>query len=67
MDGPPADAAESRIEAYKWFQLAAAQGYKNSEGAYVTLTFKMTCADVAEAIARVARFSAVNALKPLPA
>jgi TPR repeat protein len=25
------DARESRIEAYKWFKLAAAQGYKNSE------------------------------------
>src|SRR6266513_1026309 len=25
------DARESRIEAYKWFTLASAQGYKNSE------------------------------------
>jgi len=25
------DASESRIEAYKWFTLASAQGYKNSE------------------------------------
>jgi TPR repeat protein len=60
MDGRPADAPEARIEAYKWFQLAAAQGYKNSEGAYATLTFKMTRADVAEAIERVARFSAAK-------
>ena len=30
--GPLAqDARESRIEAYKWFKLAAAQGYKDSE------------------------------------
>jgi hypothetical protein len=64
MDGLPADAPEARIEAYKWFQLAAAQGYKNSEGAYATLTFKMTRADVAEAIERVARFSAAKELKP---
>jgi len=64
MDGLPADAPEARIEAYKWYQLSAAQGYKNSEGAYVTLTFKMTRADVAEANARVAKFSVVKKLKP---
>jgi len=64
MDGLPADAPEARIEAYKWFQLAAAQGYKNAEGAFATLTFKMTHADVAEAIRRVARFSAVKEFKP---
>ena len=64
MDGLPAAAPESRIEAYKWFQLAAAQGYKNSEGAYATLTFKMTRADVTEAIERVARFSAAKEPKP---
>src|ERR1039457_679055 len=67
MDGLPADAPEARIEAYKWFQLAAAQGYKNAEGAYATLTFKMTRADVTEAIERVARFSVVKELKPLAA
>jgi hypothetical protein len=67
MDGLPADAPEARIEAYKWFQLAAAQGFKNSEGAYATLTFKMTRADVTEAIGRVARFSAVKEFKPAQA
>ena len=67
MDGLPADAPESRIEAYKWFQLAAAQGYKNADGAFATLTFKMTRADVAEAIERVAKFSAVKEIKPLAA
>ena len=64
LDGLPSAAPEARIEAYKWFQLAAAQGYKNSESAYATLTFKMTRADVAEAIARVARFSVVKELQP---
>lgn len=64
LDGLPADAAEARIEAYKWFQLAAAQGYKNAEGAYATVTFKMTHEDVAEAIQRVAKFSAAKELKP---
>ena len=67
MDGLPAGAPEARIEAYKWYQLAAAQGYKNSEGAYATLTFKMTRADVAEAIKRVASFSVVKKLQPQPA
>jgi TPR repeat protein len=66
LDGLPADAPEARIEAYKWFQLAAAQGYKNSEGAFATVTFKMTHDDVAEAIQRVARFSAAKELKPTP-
>jgi TPR repeat protein len=65
MNGLPADAPESRIEAYKWFQLSAAQGYKDSEGAYAPLTVKMTRADVAEANERVARFVAVSATKPL--
>ena len=66
MDGSPAAAPEARIEAYKWYQLAAAQGYKNADGAYATLTFKMTRADVAEAIRRVAGFSAEQEAKPLP-
>jgi TPR repeat protein len=67
LDGLPADAPEARIEAYKWFQLAAAQGYKNSEGAYATLTFKMTRADVTEAIKRVAGFSVVKNPAPMQA
>lgn len=65
MDGLPADAPEARIEAYKWYQLAAAQGYKDSEGAYATLTLKMTREDVAEANQRVASFVAGGASKPL--
>jgi len=67
MDGLPANAPEARIEAYKWFQLAAAQGYKNSEGAFATLTFKMTRTDVAEAMKRVDGFSVVKELKPAQA
>jgi TPR repeat protein len=67
MDGPPSAAPEARIEAYKWYQLSAAQGYKNSEGAYVTLTFKMSREDVAEADQRVAKFTVVRESKPLPA
>jgi TPR repeat protein len=65
MDGLPADAPEARIEAYKWYQLSAAQGYKDSKGAFAMLTFKMTRADVAEAIQRVAGFVTTNTSKPL--
>jgi TPR repeat protein len=65
MDGLPADAPEARIEAYKWFQLSAAQGYKDSEGAYAPLTVRMTRADVAEATQRVAKFVAAGAVKPV--
>ena len=57
----PADAVESRIEAYKWYRLAAAQGYKQSENAYTTLTHNMSRADVTTAIERVAAF---ETLKP---
>ncbi len=67
MDGLPADAPEARIEAYKWYQLSAAQGYKDSESAYVMLTVKMTREDVTEANQRKARFVAAGAPKPLPA
>jgi TPR repeat protein len=52
----PADAAESRIEAYKWYRLAAAQGYQGSEMAHATLTFNMTREDVAAGNQRVAAF-----------
>ena len=65
MDGLPADAPEARIEAYKWFQLSAAQGYKDSEGAFAPLTFKMTRAEVADANQRVAEFVASGAVKPV--
>jgi TPR repeat protein len=60
LNGLPADAPEARIEAYKWYQLAAAQGYKGSDGAHAVLTFRMTREDVAEATERVARFVAAK-------
>ena len=52
----PADAAESRIEAYKWYRLAAAQGYQGSSSACATLTFTMTHADVTAGDQRVVAF-----------
>ena len=51
-----ADASESRIEAYKWYRLAAAQGYRGSEMAHTTLTLNMTRADVIAGNERVAAF-----------
>jgi TPR repeat protein len=33
FEGPPKDKLESNLEAYKWFRLAAAQGYRASAGA----------------------------------
>lgn len=52
----PAEASESRIEAYKWYRLAAAQGYKDSDKAWITLVLNMTRADVATGNQRVAAF-----------
>lgn len=51
------EASESRIEAYKWFHLAAAQGYWGSEAASATLLFKMTPDDVLMGDQRVSAFT----------
>lgn len=56
LQGERKDAPESRIEAYKWYRLAAAQGYQDSETAYLTLTVNMTREDVAVGNRRVAEF-----------
>jgi len=56
LQGARKDAPESRIEAYKWYRLAAAQGYLDSETAYTTLTLNMTREDVAAGNRRVAEF-----------
>jgi uncharacterized protein len=46
--GPPKDALESNLEAYKWFHLAAAQGYKESEAARDDIAIHLTMAQVVE-------------------
>ena len=56
LTGAPEQASESRIEAYKWFQLAAAQGYRGSVAACTPVILGMTHADVAVAARRVAEF-----------
>lgn len=57
LGGVPADALESRIEAYKWFHLAAAQGYKGSASACATLVLSMTHEDVVDGDQRIAKFA----------
>jgi hypothetical protein len=51
-----ADVGEARIEAYKWFHLAAAQGYRGSELACEGMNLKMTRLQVAEGNRRAATF-----------
>jgi TPR repeat protein len=54
LDRQRLDVPESRIEAYKWFQLAAAQGYRGSEIACESVNIHMSRADVAEGNQRAA-------------
>jgi TPR repeat protein len=48
FEGLPKDALESNIEAYKWFRLAAAQGYRASDGARDDIAINLTLAQVVE-------------------
>jgi TPR repeat protein len=50
------EATESRIEAYKWFHIAAAQGYLGAQTAYETLTKLMSTNDVADGDRRASAF-----------
>jgi TPR repeat protein len=61
LDGLPEAAPESRIQAYKWLQLAAAQGYRGSEAAWTFVALTMTRADVADGTRRIAAFVPVPA------
>jgi TPR repeat protein len=56
LDGVAEKAGESRIEAYKWLQLAAAQGYGPSEASCENVALQMTREGVADAGRRVAAF-----------
>ena len=56
LDGLPEAALESRIQAYKWLQLAAAQGYRGSAAAWAYVAMKMTREDVADGGRRIAAF-----------
>ncbi len=56
MNPIPAASAESRVEAYKWFHLAAAQGYRGSDAARERLTLTMSREEVDAGNERVAAF-----------
>jgi len=58
VDPLQAGNVESRIEAYKWFHLAAAQGYRGSAAAWERLTITMTRIEIAEGNRRAAAFVA---------
>ena len=64
FDGLPEAAPESRIQAYKWLQLAAAQGYRGSEAAWAFVTLNMTREDVADGGRRIAAFVPIPANHP---
>jgi TPR repeat protein len=61
LDGLPEAAPESRIQAYKWLQLSAAQGYRGSQAAWAFVALTMTRADVADGTRRIAAFVPVQA------
>jgi TPR repeat protein len=48
FEGLPKDALESNLEAYKWFRLAAAQGYRASDSARDDIAIGLTLAQVVE-------------------
>jgi TPR repeat protein len=60
LERKPENASESRIEAYKWFQLAAGQGCRDSDIASGLVILQMTNEDVADGNRRAAAFVAAQ-------
>ena len=58
---PQAEASECRIEAFKWLQLAMAQGCRGSESARDSVALAMTWEEVHEGGRRAATFAAAAA------
>ncbi len=56
--GVPEAALESKLEAFKWFHLAAAQGYKGSGAACERVTLSMSREELADGTRRAAAFMA---------
>jgi hypothetical protein len=54
LDKRSTQAGESRIEAYKWFQLATAQGYQGADAALTLVNLSMSLAEVTEGNRRAA-------------
>ena len=63
LDGRPEAAPESRIQAYKWLRLSAAQGYRDSDAAWAFVALAMTREDVAEGGRRAAAFVPTRVLQ----
>lgn len=59
VHGSEMDVAESRVEAYKWFTLAAAQNYHNALLRSDSATMRMTREEVGEGNRRVKSFAEV--------
>ena len=64
LEGLPETAPESRIVAFKWLKLAAAQGYRDSNFAWGFVSLAMTREDVADGSRRVAAFVPGQANQP---
>jgi len=56
MHGSEMDAGESRVESYKWFSLAAAQGYRDAVARSDSASMRMSRDEVAEGVRRVSAF-----------
>lgn len=65
--GLPDNAVESNLEAYKWFHLAAAQGYKGSDAELENITLRLTREQVLEGDQRASRWSDAHASACQPA
>ena len=65
-NSPAGTLAETRIEALKWVQLSAAQGYRGADRACEFVTLAMTREEVAEGGRRAATFIAANEVRPGP-
>jgi len=65
VDRQQIDSIESRIEAYKWFNLAAAQGYQGSASARERVTLDMTRDEVTDGNQRAAAFTVNRPGQPL--
>lgn len=63
QDGSPENASESRLNACKWFRLAADQGYRGAETACELVNLNLSREDVLEAGRRVAAFNAAQLLR----
>ena len=62
LRGSAGNLAEARIEAYKWFHLAAEQGYKGADSVRSTMVAGMSHEDVTMARNRAAAYEADKAI-----